>query len=133
LSQQKQEVNCFFCKKKDHLKKNCTKYKLWKSNKENKEKANTISKDNEDPEICFSVNDDRVKHEGWYVDSGATSHMMSNPNFFEGLRRCNNKRLRLANGKCVEIHGVGDGNILCQDEAGKCTNVKVVMSIFHDD
>jgi len=33
--------------------------------------------------------------------------------------------LRLANGKYVEIHGVGNGNILCQDEAGKCTNVKV--------
>jgi len=62
-SQQKQEVSCFFCKKKGHLKKNCTKYKLWKSNKENKEKANTISKDNEDSEICFGVNDDRAKHE----------------------------------------------------------------------
>jgi len=66
-----------------------------------------------------------VDHEGWYIDSGTTSHMTSNPNFFEGLRRCNDERLRLANGKYVEIHGVGDGNILCQDEAGKCTNVKV--------
>lgn len=38
--QKPQEVNCFFCKKRGHMKKDCVKYKRWKVNKE---KANTVS------------------------------------------------------------------------------------------
>lgn len=81
--QKSQEVSCYFCKKRGHPKRNCIKYKEWKNNKE---KANTVSNKDKNPEICFGVNNNKVaNHKGWYIDLGATSHMTSNRDFFKNL------------------------------------------------
>lgn len=128
VQQKSQEVSCFFCKKRGHMKKDCIKYKQWKANKE---KANTVSNENKDSEICFGVNNENVvNHKGWYIDSGATSHMTSNRKFFKSLHSCNNENLRLANGDYVEIHGVGEGNIICQNDKGKYKNITVKDVLF---
>jgi len=98
------------------MKKNCIKYKKWKNNKE---KVNAISKESKDSDICFSINNNSiVNHKAWCIDSGATSHMTNDKNFFKSFRNCNGERLKLANGDYVEIHGIGEGNVICQDDKG---------------
>lgn len=56
--------------------------------------------------------------------------MTSDKNFFKSFRSCNNEKLKLANGDYVEIHGIGKGNVICQDDKGKCTNVTVQRCTF---
>lgn len=92
------------------MKKDCIKYKKWKSNKK---KVNAVSKENKDSDICFSINNNNIiNHKDWYIDSGATSHMTSDKNFFRSFRSGNNEKLKLANGDYVEIHGIGEGNVI---------------------
>lgn len=57
IQQKSQEISCFFCKKRGHMKKDCIKYKKWKINKE---KANAVSKENKDSNICFSINNNNT-------------------------------------------------------------------------
>ncbi|KAK2577585.1 hypothetical protein KPH14_000902 [Odynerus spinipes] len=72
-------ITCFFCKRYGHQKKDCYKYQKWKCNKE---KANQVT-DKESSEFCFVVGNKSADNgTRWYLDSGATSHMTHNKDFF---------------------------------------------------
>ena len=61
----KNESKCFFCNKKGHIKKDCSKFKSW-LNKKN------IPFDF----VCYESNMVNVNHNTWWIDSGSTIHVL---------------------------------------------------------
>ncbi|GAB1862403.1 hypothetical protein CAJAP_03482 [Camponotus japonicus] len=123
------DVTCFFCQKLGHMKKDCRKYKKWKAEKE-KEKVNQAVSENKDIHICFGVKSGNCSGRTWYIDSGATSHMSNDKNFFETLNTCTNENITLANGDSAEVQGIGDGYLTCEDEKGKQNAIKVKEVLY---
>lgn len=117
-------ITCFFCQKTGHVKKDCRKYMKWKAAKE-KEKANQAVNENKDTQICFGVRSGCNSTQTWYIDSGATSHMTNDKNFFEVLNTGRIKNVMLANGDSADVHGVGDGYLICKDDKGKQNTILV--------
>lgn len=101
-------VECFFCKKKGHMKKECRKYKAWKEKSEKANKA-TADKDN----LCFNTDNKGYFRELWYIDSGATSHMTNNREFFNEIFTNIEDKIIVANGKEANVKGIGSGKVIC--------------------
>ncbi|KAK2578839.1 hypothetical protein KPH14_012194 [Odynerus spinipes] len=120
---------CFFCKRKGHVKKECRKYKAWK---EKAEKANQVVENNN---FCFSLQPNINDKKAWYIDSGATSQMTSDKEFFDNLCMNVKDNVTLADGKVIEIQGTGSGTIKCITKDNKervitVTNVLYVPDLY---
>lgn len=116
-SKDKGNLNCFFCKKAGHLKKDCTKYHEWKE-KQGKTKACKVSEDQ-----CFMIQTHGLsrtvqevctlarngeKSRKWFLVSGATSYMACVKDFFVSLDLNRKGHVSLADEKVlVEIQGIG--------------------------
>ena len=63
---QKQDkvINCFFCKKGEHVKKDCRKYAKW-----------LVKRGELLNFVCFEVNLALVPNHTWWIDIGATTHI----------------------------------------------------------
>lgn len=111
-------VDCYFCKKSGHMKKDCLKYKRWKANKERanqvKDEANNNSK-----YVCFTACKDRYADDAWYIDSGATTHMTRDISFFDTLDKEFSDAIRLANGDLLQVKGKGTGKLKCLNKQGE--------------
>ena len=53
--------SCFFCKKKRHMKKDCSKFKIWLDKKGTQFYF-----------VCYESNMVNVNHNTWWIDSGST-------------------------------------------------------------
>ena len=62
----------FFCKKKGHMKKDCSKFKIWLD-----KKGTQFSF------ICYESNMVNVNHNTWWIDFGSTIHVS---NTFQGIQ-----------------------------------------------
>lgn len=113
---------CYFCKKSEHFKSECMKYKSWKSKREKSNKAteNASSSDycfyatsSKAEETCCGAKSREVRN-SWIVDSSATSHMVTSRDFFECFHSKGKVHVRLADEKKIaEIQGTGSGGINC--------------------
>jgi len=121
-------AECFFCKKKGHMKKDCKKYRAWK---EKNEKANAATADrNNKDNLCFNTSNEDDTRKSWYIDSGATSHMTNNREFFDKTFTSVEDKVTVANGKEAKITGIGSGRIKCYNEnATKTITLKNVLYI----
>lgn len=104
-------TECFLSKKKGHMKKDCRKYKAWKEKGEKASKATTNEDNHKD--LCFNINDNEDSKESWYIDSGATSHMTNNREFFDETFKDIEDKVVVANGKEANVSGIGSGKIIC--------------------
>lgn len=110
-------ITCFFCKKKEHARRDCTRYKTWKEkqkegNKVSKVEGNQTSKPEklnkieQNQDFLFMVITN--SHTDWVVDSGATCHVASNEQCFMSLNRTvHNNNLNVANGEKATVRGKG--------------------------
>lgn len=123
---------CFFCKKRGHQKKDCYKYKKWKQNKEKANQAteNPHKKDNKSGDVCFLINTKEKTSNTWFIDSGATSHMTSNKDFFEELDQTRKIDIRLADGESREACGIGMGKLKCLNDKNQIVEVKVTDVLY---
>ncbi|RVW71318.1 hypothetical protein CK203_060129 [Vitis vinifera] len=60
----KKDEKCFFCKKKEHVKKKCLKFQIWLE-----------KKDNPTSFVCYESNMVNVNTNSWWIDSGSTIHI----------------------------------------------------------
>ena len=102
------------------MKKDCRKYIEWKK-KHPDHKAKTVCEydatdDNNrnperysmSPDVCFNAHTTDIR-KSWYVDSGATSHMCGDRNFFAKLNELQKSQVILADGQKLISAGVGEG------------------------
>jgi len=105
---------CFFCKKPGHLKNDCRawKAKMSKLEKASSQKAESAVSDAEScpkNSVAFTINVDTLSSNGWYIDSGATSHMTNDRNFFTEFSDTKPVKVTVANGQYMMSEGVGSG------------------------
>ena len=96
-------INCFFCKKSGHLKKDCPKYQAWKA-----KKGTTFIL------VCSENNLASVPRNTWWLDSGATSNIsvsmqgcLSNRKPTDGERY-----IYVGDGKAVAVEAIGHFRLL---------------------
>lgn len=110
---------CFFCKKPDHYKKDCPKYKIWlakkvKTKKTTNDRVNAI---NEESDSSFNLGKDflfaigQEKNNKWILDSGATRHVVNDKKFFTEIDEHYNTAIKLADGESAQVQGIGNGFI----------------------
>ena len=98
----KEQRECFYCKKKGHLKKDCFKWK----------RDNDQSNGREHIGYAFSANDcgSLGTNVIAILDSGATSHIV-NGGDLSNIRSANNKQVSVANGEILLVKCVADAII----------------------
>lgn len=65
-------------------------------------------KSGERDKVLFSVFTANYKPDPWFIDSGATSHMTADAAAVENLRNAERKQVIAADGKNMNIVGMGD-------------------------
>lgn len=124
--------SCFFCKKQGHDKADCRKYKAWLKRKETSQqeqhKVNKVSNGeyitiSNEEHICFILGETETL--AWYIDSGATSHMTSNFDFFTELDETIQDKVYLADGQVIVTSGKGEGWIFSEDDQNQVSKIKV--------
>lgn len=103
------DITCFFCKKKGHFKRKCTKYKDWlaksKGTSENdkKQKANIITNEDSDEYLFMASFIDNE----WLIDSGATCHITNLKNNFVDFSEENHDKVHVLNDQVLYSKGIG--------------------------
>ena len=108
-------VKCHHCKKKDHIKKFCRKFKKKQENRGKAVKKDDNSDDDETNllgEFNVLFYDDTVNlttHEtNWVIDSGATVHATSRREFFSSYIPRDYGFVKMGNGNRTRVTGEGD-------------------------
>src|SRR6218665_725776 len=86
-NQNKETRTCFIFKRQGHLKKYCA---VWKARTEQEPRSKhraknavvTADSENDISHGCFTIGIGESTNE-WFIDSGATTHMTNNLDFFE--------------------------------------------------
>lgn len=79
----------------------------------------------DDNHWCFVLSEDDHKTNRWCVDSGASSHITNNKNFFTQLNTSETEWVILANGEKVKSEGRGFGFITVFNENNKQQTVSI--------
>lgn len=135
----KTDLLCFFCKKSNHLKKDCLDYKKWKAKKE-KEKADAAAsnvhsdkaKVAEHVDFMFAVGKTRAK-DGWLVDSGASRHVANSKNFFESLDETYRGIIEVGDGDEVKVIGIGGIKVKFMNAKGTVSQALVKEVLYAPD
>ena len=125
-------ITCFFCKKPNHVKKECRKYIEWKR-KNPDHKAKTVTEyvhaaDDDELDLCFRACG-TVLTDAWCIDSGATSHMCNSREFFTDITE-HQGQVVLANGVKLPTAGIGEGYIQCVRQNGECQRIKITDVLY---
>lgn len=126
-SVRKDEIVCYFCKNKGHLKRNCPKFLEWVQKKEtkNEQKAN-LTESKPDNQFLFvtSVSD------GWILDSGATCHIASNKDRFTEFNANHRETVFVANGQKTITAGKGTVCVDFVNKKGHIVSVKIENVLY---
>lgn len=117
------KVRCYGCNQEGHLIRDCPKI----VNKDDNEKQGSTEKASiartgsaGAADFCFGVAGNDLGD--WYLDSGATSHMTADLNFFEKLDPCFEK-IEMADGRKMLVKGRGFGNVSSGSTTVRMKNV----------
>ena len=116
------QIKCYFCQKTGHLKKDCMKYLKWNAKKEKESKGS--GSDNK-ANICFMIQQAKGENYSgeWYVDSGASSHMVISREFFKDFKQLNTTLSLAKKEITAKVLGIGTGVIKCLNKDGTQINV----------
>ncbi|RVW14266.1 Retrovirus-related Pol polyprotein from transposon TNT 1-94 [Vitis vinifera] len=109
----KKDVECYYCHKKGHMKRECRKLKFKEQNKEkNSEKKQNDTAVVTDGELMIIRDDVSVNLIGqetdWVIDSGASFHVTSRADFFTSYSQGDFGNVRMGNEDVSKIVGMGD-------------------------
>ena len=89
----KKENNCFFCKRKGHVKKDCPKFKKWLEKKGNLSSF-----------VCYESNMVNVNINTWWIDFGSTIHIANYLQGMQNLRKLVGSELSILSGNKMGSH-----------------------------
>jgi hypothetical protein len=100
-------------------------------NKQGNQKAKTaVGVDNDsDDERAFKADAVKSSPTGWFVDSGATSHMTNDRSSFAEFNSSKSEKVTVANGQYMMSEGVGDGYLHCQSKNIRVKDVLYVPTL----
>lgn len=129
----KQDVfSCFYCHSKGHMKRNCLLLKRHREessggSSNNKESSTKVNENKQSAKMaryekwyknCFNLSS-----KIWLIDSGATSHMVSDKNLFATCDKGDFGKITVANGERVKIEGKGTVRISLQVDGDEMLEV----------
>lgn len=129
----------FFCKKPNHQKKICQKYKDWlakknrsgdgvsgadKNNSKGADKINSVA----DSNFLFKIGN--THKDGYTMDSGATKHAVKDRSFFTDIDESYSSTVELANDELASVNGIGKGNLTFLDEKGHIHKATVIDVLY---
>lgn len=130
---------CFECGKPGHIRQNCYIYLSRLAEEQgvhrespvdkNNAKIATQKEENQSRSVCFSAMEELCGGGGWIVDSGASHHMTADRSFFDRFQYKDSK-LCLADGKEMDVVGVGEGHFTGFDNDGNVVDVKLTNVLF---
>ena len=101
----KNKFTCYHCGKEGHIKRNCIKLKRM-----NAERAKIAV----EQEIAFTSTP-MTNFKGWWIDSGATSHVCNDRQLFTNLDLSHKEKITVANGEFLQSEGRGECDITVID------------------
>ncbi|KAG5682922.1 hypothetical protein PVAND_012240 [Polypedilum vanderplanki] len=118
---------CNYCKNLGHVEKNCLKlkYNREKAQRQRELEERVISKAKND--ALKSIKDDSMDE--WYVDSGASKHVCTNLSLFKFIRETD-QVVVIANGYKLKPQGIGDAEIIVQDEEGRLVKILLKDTLY---
>src|SRR6218665_3694162 len=78
---------------------------------------------------CFTTGIGESTNE-WFIDSGATTHMTNNLDFFEVIDQRKTDKISIANGTVINADGVGDGYLNCTLDDATIHRIKVEKVLY---
>lgn len=123
-----QEKVCYHCQKPGHFRRNCRLLRK-QQNSENRSAAEANqAMDRENP-VCFAVR--KCLRQGcWFIDSGCSSHMTNDRQFFSTLDETTKVDVVLADGSISKSAGIGEGSVLCVDGDGNLKKI-LIKNVFY--
>jgi hypothetical protein len=94
---------CFKCGMKGHIRRFC------RNKKKNPQQTGNGSGQNNHAALVFSAttHDSGQHDQGWFMDSGATSHMVNKRAVLTEYKTVSDMKVRTANGESLTVHGKG--------------------------
>ena len=122
---------CFRCNRAGHFKRDCP---LWRNEQREKDPNQaliTMMKNNDQAAWhgTFKVTDAVTNHK-WYIDSGATSHMTNDREFFVELNPDKKEAIYLADGSCTTAEGTGHRIVTCKNEDGQVLKIPMTDVLY---
>lgn len=115
----RRKLICFGCGKEGHRKVDCPA----ETSDDDVEPSSTAKKS-----YAFVL--DSSKPSDWIVDSGATSHVCSVKACFDTLKPAPRETVLLANGKEVDVQGIGTVTVKSVDNNGEQTEIKLTEVLY---
>jgi hypothetical protein len=120
-------VQCNYCKRYGHIEKNCHRktYKYEKDSETAKLKQKIQEKARHDAAKQMRCLDNtEMETQEWYVDSGASKHICSNPYIFKFIRDTDRKVV-VASGHQIKADGIGDIEITIKTQ--ECETLNLIL------
>ena len=112
---------CYYCQKQRHLKPDCRLKKAAKKERAAKEEKTKSAVQTTvmffRATVCTETQNDAENLEGWCVDSGASSHMTKDAQFFTGMR-VTSTIVNITDGSQVAAEEVREGYLWCETQSG---------------
>jgi len=100
-------VECYYCHKKGHVKKNCRKLKADQKEEKKLENSSTAGVAMENKAELFSISSGKLISNSWILDSGCTFNMCANRDWFDTYEKKDGGEVLMGNNVACKVIGFG--------------------------